>query len=382
MHQGSTLNVKAENHGNSKAYFTNFYSEDGFKTFLRTRNISTYITRSKPIDVAGEVEFNATTNPGDNMFVLFSSSEARIRVILNFNRTEYSTNYSNTLHCETHSYTKTSCKLPIPFGVGSVNGLLQVTYDGQELTDFEFEYLTVNTECNYRADSWTILWLPVMIVNIIIFTILLAFIKKVIYNEELRKIRAREHTVTPSSGMSTASAISDDPANSDEGAATIQLDSDAATSFHHAIAPVQVPTANSIEVTPPPIDTSGITPPLPIDTSGITALPTQTGITASPTRPPPATSNEATALPSRATSNKDTVSPAPPRQPPAVTSNVPTMHAALTSCLATTYSDASITPARPHVKVASTTIAEVYPTVEEDLHSAALVKQSHCYPDC
>ena len=103
------------------------------------------------------------------------STITRARVDLEFNRMEYSTNDSSLSQpCEAHSYTSTGCKLHIPFGIGSVNALLQVTYDGkEEVTDYNYlEYLTVDTNCNFRADSWTVIWLPVMIINIAAITIL------------------------------------------------------------------------------------------------------------------------------------------------------------------------------------------------------------------
>ena len=32
----------------------------------------------------------------------------------------------------------------------------------------DFEYVTVNIGCNYRADSWAIIWVPVLILNLAI----------------------------------------------------------------------------------------------------------------------------------------------------------------------------------------------------------------------
>lgn len=187
MHPRSTLRVKADNHGNSVAYFRSFSTEDNFNNFLT--HSAQYISSSTRIEVDKETEFDVSAGIGNQIFVLYSQSETRVKITLEFYRTEYSTNLSSLSHCELHSYTETNCKLPIPFGTGSVNGILQVTHDGGDSNNYSyFEYLTVHTNCNYRADSWTILWLPASIVNVIVFNVFIGIVIKLKYNRVLRRI--------------------------------------------------------------------------------------------------------------------------------------------------------------------------------------------------
>jgi hypothetical protein len=198
MHPHSTLHMKAVNHGSNVAFFTSFSTEKSFQYFLT--HSANYINSSNRIRVNEETGLTYDARIGDQIFVLFSQNETRLKISLEFNQTEYSTNVSSLSYCEFHSYMEINCKLPIPFGIGSVNGLLQVTYNGAKSENYSYlEYLTARTNCNYRADSWTVLWLPILIVNVIIGNVLVGVALKLKYDYEFKKINfpVRDAAVTP-----------------------------------------------------------------------------------------------------------------------------------------------------------------------------------------
>ena len=164
MHHGSTLHVKAANYGKNTAYIICFHDEESFNNFLtnpkKYKNESIYY-----IEADNEIEIeNQFDKRGNQILVLFSTDVTEVNISLDFNRTEFSTSkLSSISYCELHSYTKTYCKLPIPFGKGNVYGLVEVKNDSSNYT---WEYVTAEKKCNFRASSWTALWLPILMVNI------------------------------------------------------------------------------------------------------------------------------------------------------------------------------------------------------------------------
>ena len=157
MHPGSNFtDIVVDNSASSGTVYFGVYS--GEVTF-----VDLGMNPSQPIIGGKKYRITSSHFTGTNVIVLYSLGGYIDNATLMFevNRAEYSTNIPSIEHCETHSYTATSCNVPVPFGAGYVNGLLQVAFDTEEHNDFE--YLAVNTKCNYRIDAWTLLWLPVLI---------------------------------------------------------------------------------------------------------------------------------------------------------------------------------------------------------------------------
>lgn len=127
MHPGSTFGIIKVN--NSDSYGTVYLGD-----FSGEVKIVDLTNNTKSI-IGGKVGmFSISDPPGTNVLVLYTLGDYVKRAELTFeiNRIEYSTNISSIAHCETHSYTATSCNVPVPFGVGYVNGLLQVAFDREE----------------------------------------------------------------------------------------------------------------------------------------------------------------------------------------------------------------------------------------------------------
>ena len=238
MHPGSTLHVKAANYGKSAAFFTRFSDETSFNDFLSNPKNRSSVSIEADIEI--DFLFNAT---GDQIFVLFSANEAAVNVSLYFNRTEFSTSkLSNLSSCELHSYTETIRKLPIPFGQGNVNGLVEVKSDWEDSSNYSYwEYLTVITYCNYRADSWTLVWLPILMVNIA----LIVFLHWVCCKPN-RQI-PRDATPGDAPLVATADAApvaTQDDLNKQSRVSNMQLVSGESNGAHTAV-PTQVPVATS-----------------------------------------------------------------------------------------------------------------------------------------
>ena len=223
MHPGSNFtDIVVDNSASSGTVYFGVYS--GEVTF-----VDLGMNPSQPIIGGKKYRITSSHFTGTNVIVLYSLGGYIDNATLMFevNRAEYSTNIPSIEHCETHSYTATSCNVPVPFGAGYVNGLLQVAFDTEEHN--ELEYLAVNTKCNYRIDAWTLLWLPVLIFNFVVvmgFLIILYVILK-----------------TKSPIDSTAAPVSDITSNR-EGYGSMLPTSFAASPIDSTAAPVSGTTSN------------------------------------------------------------------------------------------------------------------------------------------
>ena len=181
LHQGSTVNLRVNSSLSEEniAYFINFTDMNSFAEFTNS-DLYPYSApdKSHAFYKEGEIqEVISKNSAGDYIFALFSLNPLLMNITLEFNRTEFSTPANPLNSCSTHSYTNTKCKLPIPFGIGTVYGLLRASYDGPgEEKAADFEYMTVHTECNYRGNSWTVIWAPVMLLNLVTWCPLLALL--------------------------------------------------------------------------------------------------------------------------------------------------------------------------------------------------------------
>ena len=186
MHEGSSIDVTAVS---TTAYFIHFDSDISYNNFIS--DYTPYITKAKQI--LGELHEPYNTNVGSNIFVLFGFNGSSGSIALQLNLTEYSTDDSDKPVCDTHSYKSTKCKAPVSYGLNSIHGLVKVTYDGVKPND-HLEYLSVKIRCNYRASSWTAIWLPLFIINSVILSALCycgaKFIEKLRMVELQKKINS------------------------------------------------------------------------------------------------------------------------------------------------------------------------------------------------
>ena len=107
-------------------------------------------------------------------FVLYRNSSllSIVHLVLNLNRSEYAPNYKNTTvsSCSIGPHKNNECTAIAP-GIGGRKALVVVS---------EYlwtESLSVLGTCNLRGDTWTAIWLPVLVLNIIFFSLLFTLIK-------------------------------------------------------------------------------------------------------------------------------------------------------------------------------------------------------------
>lgn len=144
LHEGSTVTISSHSKDSNTAYFTLFTSTLEFNTFLSS-NFSTYVESSIPIHRTKRlgIVFEKKFSEGDYIFVIFTLDAISFDIVLQFNRTEFSTDLPYRNYCETHSYTHTDCNVSVPYSVHTIHGLLQVTYDGEDLSK-GFEYISIS----------------------------------------------------------------------------------------------------------------------------------------------------------------------------------------------------------------------------------------------
>ncbi len=245
--------VRAINYGNTSVYFRTFFNEDNYKTFLGEKNFD---KDAKFVDVYNNnTQVSLHHKDKTNILVLYVLPNALVNISLEIVRTEYNitTNHSSSPPCDLHSYTISSCKLPVPLGAGSTHGLLQVTSDNDDV-----EYLTVETQCNYRASTWTVIWLPILIINLIFFFTLCTFLYALQYNHYVKKITQDEDSAGQSNSDGHLQAH--DTANneidhsfqgSSVGSAKVMDNPQEVSNNHSVIVPITNPDSNTRDKTSP-----------------------------------------------------------------------------------------------------------------------------------
>ena len=121
-------------------------------------------------------------------FVLYDDSNhwSNVSLVLNLSRVEYSPYYKNgTLieNCSISPHTVDTCTAHAP-GIGDMTGLITVSYDPSERPRWD-ESVKIKGSCNLRADTWTVLWIPVILVNTLIFVPLLCLFANIWYRRSI-----------------------------------------------------------------------------------------------------------------------------------------------------------------------------------------------------
>ena len=117
-------------------------------------------------------------------FILTAYNQSSINVDLEFNRTDFSPNASKVTSCTINSYSSESCTSSLQKKIiGSTTALVVVTSDlDKPLFEWQ-ETICITTSYNFRADTWTSLWLPVFLFNIIVFTTFFLLFVLLVYKQ-------------------------------------------------------------------------------------------------------------------------------------------------------------------------------------------------------
>lgn len=114
----------------------------------------------------------------------------KVHVEIELNRYEYfiSDNLNSTTHsmCTVSSHTQDSCAASTPGTYGSITGLILVHSDLLEI-DWH-ETISITKSCKYRWATWTAIWLPVLVLNVVFFTVLFVALYCGIYKEYKKRL--------------------------------------------------------------------------------------------------------------------------------------------------------------------------------------------------
>ena len=211
MNSGSTLNISAVNYGASDAFLIWYEDDYSFQEFINSDNKSKYTSQSCIFEA-----YNVTHHPlppmnGDYYFFLFSNNRTNVTFSLDFNDVEYKTNTSS-FSCNLHSYTTTSCTMSVPFGVGNIFGLIEVTSDDENSR--YMEYLTVSADYKFR---WIIV-IPFGLIVLVVLFLPLYFGISVLhhhsYKANVSKIkRDAEPSPSPSDSSNLEPRVSPTPSD-------------------------------------------------------------------------------------------------------------------------------------------------------------------------
>ena len=153
---------------------------------------------------SNSLAFNKTLMPGDTSNFSFNSffcgsytieghGSSRLSATLsvsNLSLVEYSPYYENgTLikQCSISPHTVDTCTVPAP-GIGDMTWLVSVSYDPLDSAKLKWdESLTIKGTCNLRADTWTVLWMPVLLINSFIIVTVLCLIAKLRWKSLIRQ---------------------------------------------------------------------------------------------------------------------------------------------------------------------------------------------------
>ena len=206
LHNDSVVALKAVSYLTSIAYFRDFPDEDSFNQFLEYP----LLYGDDISNIVSDEMITLNPKPGEHFFVLFSSDEIYFKYVIGFGFEEYNiSSISYSSRCDLHTYTTTSCKLSVPLGVGSVNGLMGVYSDVANWT--HFEYVTINTHCNYRSGTWAAILVPLLLFNLALCYTLFFIMLRCVYKRQLKRIEAAVQRSASSTGNRTYQAINGEP---------------------------------------------------------------------------------------------------------------------------------------------------------------------------
>ena len=94
-------------------------------------------------------------------------------------------NISSAQTCSVSSHTSDTCTAAAPSSTGSMTGIISVHSDQSTIN--WHKTLSVKKACRYDMANWTALWLPVLLINVVIFSIVVGVIQTMKYKEIRKK---------------------------------------------------------------------------------------------------------------------------------------------------------------------------------------------------
>ena len=164
-------------------------------------------------------------------FILDEYNYSIVNVDLQFNRTDYSPNYTNASKvnsCTINSHSIDTCTAYLQKSVsGSSTALIVVTSDlDKPLYEWQ-ETIIVTTSYNHRADTWTIVWLPVFVINIIVLSIVCPFL--IILKHKLSIACTAKSKSDSSTAVENEERVSTDGRDPNEQTPLLQSDSESSS---------------------------------------------------------------------------------------------------------------------------------------------------------
>lgn len=129
---------------------------------------------------------------GNYLLVLWTNITdwVKVHVEIELDRYEYfiSEAHNSTTHtmCTISSHTQDSCTTATQDTYGSITGLISVHSDQLEI-DWH-ETISITKACNYRWATWTAIWLPVLVLNVAIFTVLFVAVYIAAYKKYSKRL--------------------------------------------------------------------------------------------------------------------------------------------------------------------------------------------------
>lgn len=164
-----------------------------------TTNLSTkltYVTDNCYGDLWQVPIGNISGKDGKFLVTLSTKSEYPIQthVEIELNRFLYFMphNISSAQTCSVSFHTSDTCTASAPTSTGSMTGLISVHTDQSPIN--WHETLSVTQTCQYHMAYWTALWLPVLLINVIIFSVVFGVIHTKQYKQIRKKLDQQEVT--------------------------------------------------------------------------------------------------------------------------------------------------------------------------------------------
>ena len=111
-------------------------------------------------------------------FIMLSTGNAdsvNVHIEILLDRYEYSIesdiDVDSKQMCSTSSHTKETCTISAPSTAGSMSGLIVVESESDQSAINWHETLSIKKTCKYHWTTWTALWLPVFLINVICFSV-------------------------------------------------------------------------------------------------------------------------------------------------------------------------------------------------------------------
>ena len=215
---------------------------------------------------------NISGKPGKYLLLLFTHSidPVQVHVEIELNRFLYfvpnNIVMSSTQTCSVSSHTSDTCIAVAPSSAGSMTGIISASSDQSPIN--WHETISITKTCHYHMATWTVLWLPVLLINVAIFSVVCGAIQRTQFKQIQKELNQEEATETDSEpllhreandnnyGTNTVTAATDvlDPTASDNQASEQRSDPEPV----HEVVEVEIEHTSDHDATTGPSDPMGI----------------------------------------------------------------------------------------------------------------------------